>query len=274
MKLTWPNKPEKLVKADCHLHTKFCGHAKGEMENYIQAAITKGLTQVLFLAHLESGVNYHRKNWLNTPEFSLYFKEGCRLQDKYGHLVKIGLGLEVGYNRSPDNHPYLREIINSRPWDAIALSYHYIPAKPFDLNVCCNHPERKEILCQQDHLALAKNYYQALLEGIEVIKPDFLCHLDIIGKSLPLNMNQESQITLEIWKLVEKILDKIVTRGIMVEINTSGFIHRQEQYPCNAILQQILKKKVGILLGSDSHAPDQVGRFFSTSQSLIWPEHP
>ena len=41
-----------LNLADYHIHTKRCGHAIGEMEEYVKNAIRKGLREIGFSDHL------------------------------------------------------------------------------------------------------------------------------------------------------------------------------------------------------------------------------
>jgi len=37
---------------DCHVHTKYCCHARGEMRDYVDAAIERGLGGIGFSIHL------------------------------------------------------------------------------------------------------------------------------------------------------------------------------------------------------------------------------
>ena len=84
------------VKTDGHVHTRLCHHASGEMEEYVQAAIARGLEKIIFLEHLEMGIRYFESTWLSEEDFAYYFKEGERLREKYRGAVEIGLGVEVG----------------------------------------------------------------------------------------------------------------------------------------------------------------------------------
>ncbi len=84
---------------DIHIHTRFCGHATGEMEEYVQAAIQKKLKKIIFLEHMEEGIRYFQgKTWLSEDDFDAYFAEGQRLRSTYAAEIEIGLGVECGYN--------------------------------------------------------------------------------------------------------------------------------------------------------------------------------
>ena len=43
------------LRTDGHVHTSLCNHASGTMEEYVKAAIGKGLEAIVFLEHLETG---------------------------------------------------------------------------------------------------------------------------------------------------------------------------------------------------------------------------
>ena len=86
------------ISIDGHVHTKLCHHARGEMEEYVQAAINKGLSKLIFLEHLEVDINYFESTWLSEDDFNFYHQEGMRLKEIYRDRIEIGLGIEIGYN--------------------------------------------------------------------------------------------------------------------------------------------------------------------------------
>ena len=43
------------------------------MEQYVQSAIGKGLRHMVFLEHLEEGINYPERTWLTEEDFGLLF---------------------------------------------------------------------------------------------------------------------------------------------------------------------------------------------------------
>ena len=68
---------------DGHVHTRLCKHAVGEMEEYVEQAVRRGLTTVCFLEHLETDIAYQPPCWLDDDEFAYYFEEGLRLKERY-----------------------------------------------------------------------------------------------------------------------------------------------------------------------------------------------
>ncbi len=44
------------VSFDGHVHTRLCNHAVGEMAEYVEQAVQRGLTTIVFLEHLETAI--------------------------------------------------------------------------------------------------------------------------------------------------------------------------------------------------------------------------
>jgi histidinol-phosphatase (PHP family) len=67
--------------------------------------------------------------------------------------------------------------------------------------------------------------------------------------------------------LMELIRDK----DLVVEINTGGRDRSfpKEFYPSEDILKLARDRQVDITLGSDAHAPEDVGRYFAEAQELV-----
>jgi histidinol-phosphatase (PHP family) len=242
------------------MHTKYCGHAVGEMEEYVEAAVGKGLTRIIFLGHLEAGIRYPRKNWLSPPEFEAYFQRGRELKEEFRDAITIYIGIELGYN--PDEEKQLLAMRDRYPWDAVALSYHYIKAESFHINICSAQPGNRDRLLRLDSTWAVRHYYGTLLRGIEAVKPDFLCHFDMIAKYLPVDSYEVA------WDIIGDIMDAMTAGHTGIEINTAGFRHRDEPYPCAPILKEMVHRGIPVLAGSDSHAPAQIGRFFDRVETL------
>ena len=86
------------TKTDGHVHTRYCNHAVGEMDEYARAAVERGLDKIVFLEHFEAGINYFKPTWASKDDFKLFIKEGESLKKRYSGTLEIGLGVEVGYN--------------------------------------------------------------------------------------------------------------------------------------------------------------------------------
>jgi len=93
---------------------------------------------------------------------------------------------------------------------------------------------------------------------IETEMFDIVGHIDIIKK---FGFYPEKGFK----NLMQKTALKLSKTHMVVEVNMSGLDKPcKEQYPGLEFLEILKNKKVRITLGGDSHAPNQVARYFTT----------
>lgn len=240
---------------DGHIHTRLCRHAEGAMEDYVKAALDAGLRKIIFLEHLEVDIHSRRQSWLDPDDFAEYFRQGRRLQKKYRGRLKIGIGVEAGYN--PQAIEDLQHTLARYPWDTIGLSYHFYPLA----GMHCNMAGR-----DQDHLAalqargldrVAEDYFRGLVQALDHITCDKICHLDAVMRHVPSFELNDRHLD-----LIETLLERMRTKGVALEVNTAGFAIRGQPHPCQQITKRAIQLSIPLVVGSDAHHPDQVGRFF------------
>ena len=240
---------------DHHIHTKYCHHAHGEMEDYVQAGIAKGLEKIVFLEHFEVGIKYYEVTWLTPVDFGKYITMGQTLQRQYQGQIDIGIGTEIGFN--PDHILEITEFIASYNWDFVGLSYHYLDAGNEHLNMVSSKKINVDKLADYGHQQVLTRYYQDLLLALEVLKVDFCCHLDAVLRYSP-----DIEYLPEHWCFIAEILAVMAKRRICLEINTAGYGKRGEPYPAERIQEMAKERGVEFLLGSDAHTANAVGQFF------------
>ncbi len=249
---------------DSHIHTRLCGHAVGEMEEYVQAAIRKGLKKIIFLEHMEQGIRHTPgKTWLSADDFDIYFSEGQRLQAAYKDQIIIGLGVECGYN--PDTHDILQARLAERRWDQIGISCHFlkIDGMADHLNMFSSKESNILIARQVGAETILDRYFITLTEAVRSLPGTMLCHLDAALRYLP-----EISFTESHYVLIDTLLQAVSTKGMAVEINSSGFAIRREQFPNRRILAMAQSYNIPFIFGSDAHKPEDVGRYFDLIASL------
>lgn len=246
------------ISSDSHVHTHWCGHAVGSMEDYVLAAISKGLRNITFLEHLEQDINSAHKTWLSEDEFDHYFEEGAKLRKKYGDKIDIGLGVECGYN--PDAKSEIYNRLKQREWDAIGISCHFLKLKDRQdhINLFSRNTANLELAQEIGPHRLISLYFSTLTEAVQELPGTKVCHLDGALRFLPnLELLPEHQ------DQIEQLLTTIQKRKIALEVNTSGFAIRQMQFPATHILARAISFKIPLILGSDAHKPQDVGNFFN-----------
>ena len=241
---------------DGHVHTYLCNHARGTMEEYVIAAINKGLHSLCFLEHLELGITYHQKSWLNEEDFAIYFKEGARLKEVYKDQLTILLGVEAGYN--PEMHAQFSNVLKAHPWDRIGLSYHFYRIRDKHFNLLSRKPDSLAILIEQGPNLILEAYFASLLDALQIMERcDVVCHLDACLRHTP-----EGRLSEKNDIQIDTILDIMQQKQIALEVNTSGFALRKTPFPEATILNRAMKRGILLVPGSDAHDPQQVGRYF------------
>lgn len=250
--------------SDGHIHTYLCHHATGSMEDYVLAAIRAGLEQICFLEHMEEGIDSHRTTWLSEDDFTFYFAEGKRLKEKYAQKLKIGIGVEVGYN--PECVDRLRDRLSQRSWDRIGLSYHFHRprSEKYHLNLVSKSDERLQQLTIEQARKVEEAYYLNLTDAVEKIPATVVCHLDGILRYYPGRHELEPP-----WHLIEALLDAMQNKDVGLELNTSGLAIRGEVFPCRKILAMAVQRKLTLFAGSDSHRPEDIGHGFDKLEAIV-----
>jgi histidinol-phosphatase (PHP family) len=251
---------ENLKKRDLHVHTTYCNHATGEMEEYVLAAIKAGLEEIGFLEHVEAGADMPRRVWMKDEDIPRYWEQGQRLKEKYRDRIKVGVGLEVGVN--PDHVEYLLSVIKGCQWDHIGLSCHLVRFEGGFLNISSR--SSLEVLESADHKLLSLDYYGTLRDHIRIFQPDFVCHLDLPRKFMT-DLSRDP----EVWGLIRAVLEEMWLAGAALEVNTSGYTWTGAPYPGVEILRAATALGLGLVLNSDSHHPSEVGRRFDEALGYL-----
>ncbi len=191
-------------------------------------------------------------------------RDATRLQKVYGSQITIGLGCEVGFN--PDHVEATLARMEKYTFDWIGLSYHFHRVIPNDLhfNLVGKRDQRVLNLQQEEAESIISAYFTNLTSAVDYIPCNMLCHLDAVLRYHP----HIQDVTLP-WDLIEELLKKMAQKGIAMEVNTSGLLMRGESFPCQRIIQMAQALEVHMVLGSDSHRPENVGYGFERLQHLI-----
>ena len=240
---------------DGHVHTRRCGHAVGEMVEYVEQAVARGLRVITFLEHLETGINYQPKSWLEQEDFDDYFAEGLRLRERFRGVIEVRLGVETGYN--PADPAAVRARLARYPWDRVGLSCHFHAHGGSHLNLLSRSQESLDTFAAIGVDRVLSRYFEALIAAVREIDCDVLCHLDAALRHYPgLQFNQSHR------QQIVDLLDAVQERGVALEINTSGFDYRGTPFPAAWIITRALERGIPLSAGSDAHRPADVGRHF------------
>ncbi|WLE98571.1 MAG: histidinol-phosphatase [Candidatus Electrothrix communis] len=249
-----PDLPPLDITGDHHVHTRFCNHAVEEMEEYVTAAIDKGLRSLTFLEHLECGLSYDPRIWLTPEVFQQYFQEGERLQGKYADRITVRLGAEIGYN--PAAVDELLAMLAAFPFAHRGLSCHFYFDGNEHLNMLSRRTDHIKKIAAFGTEKILDTYFSNLIQGCQDIPCDKLCHLDAALR------HNAPVLTAHHHALIKELFAVMLEKNIALEVNTSGYELRPHPYPAFALIQQARQLGIPLIIGSDAHRPEQVGRFF------------
>ncbi|MCK5595072.1 histidinol-phosphatase HisJ family protein [bacterium] len=244
---------------DYHIHTKMCGHAEGEMEEYVREAVRKGLGEIGFndhfpILHIED-TELALRLAMSIDEFPMYVKQVKKLQKEFKKHISIKLGCEIDY--LPGNMVGIMNIINKYDFDYLYGSVHFLDDWMID------HPDHESRFKNKDLDKVYKDYFKLVREAAESKLFDCISHIDVIKK---FGYKPDSDLT-DIYEQTAKALERA---DMCIEVNTSGLYKPVgEIYPEEKFLKICYEHNVPVTLGSDSHKPEHVGRDFDKAVSLI-----
>jgi len=250
--------------SDYHTHNFRCKHANGTLQDYLEAALKLGLGEIGFSDHFpyeflkDLGRIPYKEYAMTLDEIPNYLKTAEDLREKYKKQIKVKIGFEIDF--IVDQEDILNEILKNYldQLDYIIGSVHILDGK--DSKWCLDD---KRFLEEYNYFGIDNvylKYFQKLEKMILSNKYDFdiVAHFDLPKKFNKFPTNNDM-----IFEKAIKVLEFIKKKGMVVEINTSGFRKEvKEQYPSWDIIREMYNLDIPILLGSDAHLLTEVGYMF------------
>lgn len=242
--------------ADQHFHTSFSGDSDTPPEEQIKRALSLGMTEICVTDH-------HDYDMVSDVDFNLdfdaYYAKMCELKQKYGGIVDISIGVELGLQLHIAE--YLDELVQKYGWlDFIIGSHHVIDGiDPY-------FPEFFEKHGADSY----ERYFKVTLERIKRIKCyDSLGHLDYIvryGQKYGLSYSYRKYSD-----YIDGILRVLVSDGKALECNSGAFSRGMDEPNPNTDVLRRFKELGGelITLGSDAHTPETLGDRFDYCGELL-----
>jgi histidinol-phosphatase (PHP family) len=238
---------------DSHLHTPLCGHATGHPREYAQAALDAGLSGLCFTDHMPMPVWYDAPWRMRLEQLPEYVDTVRAVQAEYSGRLEVRLGLEADFH--PGTERFVGRVLKAHDWDYVIGSVHYLGAWGFD------NPEFVAEYAERDLEGLYRQYY-ALVEGAARSGLfDSVGHLDLPKKFGHRDPDQTAAL---------RALDVIADCGLALDFNTAGWRKPvAEAYPSPELVREAAGRGIPFVLGSDAHAPGEVGFRFGDARAQI-----
>ncbi|HAJ78634.1 MAG TPA: hypothetical protein DCO75_02585 [Fibrobacteres bacterium] len=257
---------KKSVIVDYHVHTPYCGHAKGKMIEYVETAVNCGLSEIGFSDHLGRyylGRVQKKKYWdWGMPEKDLarYFDEASELKKLFSDRIIIRIGLEVDYIEGAEH--LVERIVNNFPFDYLLGSIHCLPAQGWHHLLEYGKTDSPDAIYSQ--------YFSAVKAALQSGLFQSLAHLDFLWRYVKWPVERWPELA----GFISEAVSAAASSDICMEINANGYAYSQAEYtkdfnPYDLFLDSIKKYGPTITLGSDAHSPRHVAKFFSEIIALL-----
>ncbi len=229
-----------MLTTNWHTHTKRCGHAVGEEEEYVVAAIHAGLKTLGFSEHAAYPVPDPTEH-MPVDEISDYFRTVRILKEKYKDQIDIHLGMEVEYY--PDQWGLLSRY--RKETEYCILGQHSLTFRG----------KSSYRLKTPEHL---KEYADKIEEACRHGLCDMIAHPDVALYSYPV-------IDEAVIYTAERLAEISLRYDIPLELNAGSGVQRglvlyddgpRYPYPVRAFFEVFAKHQCKIVPGLDIHDPN------------------
>lgn len=233
-----------------HSHTYRCGHAEGDIEDYVSLAIKNhyrifGVSDHVFLP----GVFEPRIR----GDYSLleeYINAFNASKNKHKNEIEMHLGFECEY--ADVFVDYYRSLLVDSKVEYLILGQHngFDENKQF-VKYVKNHAEDTD-----ENL---DRYVFDLIKGIKSGLFIYVAHPDLMFVSA-------KEVTPQLKRLTKEIIDTAIEYDIPLEVNIHGFIRQQKRvkyhvigYPASYFWDEVSKTSIKVVYGGDFHELNEVG---------------
>jgi histidinol-phosphatase (PHP family) len=259
--------------SDHHCHCDYSIDAKGSIDEYCQAAITRGLAEICFTTHYdanpraEDGAAYIRvkgeKKPVGLEPLKFYVEDVELAREKfYPQGLSVQLGLEYSWYRGCE--PEVIRLKESFPFEYLLVGSHELG----DICHCCENTFEK-CFSRYSLEQMVERYFADVIAAAQSGLFDTIAHLDYYRKY------GERFYGAQVHKVHTPYLDGLFRalkeNNTALEINTAarrkGF---DSYYPQMEIINLARRAGVDVIhLGSDAHSPEQVGFDFDAASALV-----
>ncbi|MBX7242465.1 MAG: histidinol-phosphatase [Bacteroidia bacterium] len=257
MKLFWTN---------YHSHSHYCD-GKYSPEAQVLGAIRQGVTSFGFSSH--SPLPFDSDWNMKAERLPEYLGETKLLKEKYKDTIEIYTSLETDFLTGISGPGLYREMLDYTigsvhflhlpdgvtPWEIDGSSSSFLKHLTEDY-----HGDIRRVL---------EIYYHQFCRMASEDCPEITGHFDKIkihNAHTPLWDESEK------WykTLVFQALEAIQASGCIIEVNTRGFYKKGiSLYPSFFILEEMHRRKIPVVLNSDSHLPDEITQGFPYASGVL-----
>jgi histidinol-phosphatase (PHP family) len=250
---------------------QFCHHAKDSLDAIVNAYIDAGFTWAGITEHMPPLDDAWRYPDEAESQFSAatlqarfraYFSECRRLRDKYQDRIELFCGFET--ETYPGSSAVVRDLLAATQPDYLVGSVHHVGGIGIDYN---REHYAKAVQQAGGLVPLYCAYFDAQYAMLVELEPAVVGHFDLIRIFDPDYLNTLRHP--EVWRRIERNLDFVVQKQLILDFNVRGFDKTTEQYPSRPVLDAALARGAYIVPGDDSHGVASVARNYDRGVAVL-----
>ncbi len=253
-----------------HSHCNFCD-GSDEAKVYAEAAAEQGMLAYGFSSHVP--MPFFCAWSMKAENLAVYAEEIERLKLEYHGRLQIYRSLEIDY--IPGLIGPETSFIKEANLDYTIGSIHFVDSFEdgthweIDGTSAIFEDGLQKIFAGDIQNAVTR-YYDLTRMMVREECPDVIGHIDKIKMQNPDNkyFSEDAE-----WYKDEvlRTLDVIAGTKAIIEVNTRGLYKKKttETYPRKWMLTEILKRKIPVMINSDSHHPKEITSEFETTAALL-----
>jgi histidinol-phosphatase (PHP family) len=261
---------------DYHCHCDYSIDATGTIDEYCEVAVRRGLAEICFTTHWDTNPagsgqdNVIRIAGLSKPavpdNLAPYVEDVLRARNEFAPRgLSVVLGLEYGW--FPGCEESAARLKERYPFDYFLCGIHEVDNRCFSCEQC--YPK-----CFPHYTVeqLVEKYVGEVETAARSGLFDCIAHLDYIRKYGEAYYGPRLNELL-LAQLIGRAFPVLASGRTALEVNTSA-IRRgyDDNFPRASIVNAARRAGVDVrYLGSDAHAPGQVGYDFDAAASLVLP---
>ena len=224
--------------ANYHSHTTRCNHATGTEEEYVKAAVERGLKIFGFSDHSPQFFpgDYYTFMRMYPQELPNYCDTVRNLRAKYAGQIQIPLGLEAEYY--PVSWPELLPRLQDAGIEYLILGQHWLGNE---------RNEHGSGGATADE-SLLRQYCHQVMEALDTGKFTYLAHPDLFYYVGDKNIYRRH---------MRELVRFARQAGIPLELNLLGLFSGRH-YPNEEFWELAAEEGCSVILGIDAHDPEHI----------------
>ena len=247
-----PPRPAAALPGDYHVHTSWSDGA-GSVEECVARAVEVGLPEIAIADHICAAPAPGEDWWVLPDRLAEYCDEIRAVAARHDD-IRVLLGLEAEYVEGREAE--LDDLLARWPFEVVVLGVHVVDGFAFD------EPALRDDARWDDPDAFLARYYRTVRRAAEYGRFDVLAHLDYVSlwghRPGPAALCE-----------LDAALDALAASGRALELNTDRVSDPAGvMYPSPAILRAARVRGIPLVIDSDAHEAEHVGRLWDEAIAL------